>query len=131
MALALRHQFDIESNVLECVEDFKNLVRMLSMHNNDGPVVRAQMGKAWSSWNRIVRVLNGENASPCVCSKFFKSILQSVLLYCRETWNIVPALLARLEGLQLRCAYEIKKANWPKRGPGGSWVYPRMEDVMK
>ncbi len=114
MVLALWRQFDIDGKMLECVEVFKYFIRMLNMHDKDGPAMRAQLCKSHAIWNQIARVLDGENASPRVCRKFFKSIIQSILLYCSETWNIIPSLLARLEGFQLLCMYRIAKDNKPK-----------------
>ncbi len=114
----LRRQFYIDGKMLECVKVFKYLGRMVNIHDEDRPAVRAQLRKARACWNWIARILDGENASPRVCRKFFKSIVQSVLLYCSETWNLTPCLLRRLEGFQLRCAYQMAKANNPKRRPG-------------
>ncbi len=110
----MRRQFDIDGDILECVEVFKYLGRMLSMPDEDRPAVQEQLHKARASWNRIARVIYGKNASPHVCGKFFKSIVQSILLYCSETWNLIPSLLARLGEFQLCCAYQMEKANKPK-----------------
>ena len=63
-ALALRRQFNIDSDMLEYVEVFKYLGRMLHMHDEDRPAVRAELRKARACWNRIARVLDGKNASP-------------------------------------------------------------------
>ncbi len=87
--------------MLECVKIFRYLGRVLSMYNDDAHAVRAQLIKARSCWNRVGKVPRGENALPRVCGKFWKSIVQSILLYCSKTWVISPALLKRLEGLQI------------------------------
>ncbi len=101
------------------------------MYDDNVHTVHAQINKAHSCWNQLAMILNGENASRRVCGKFLKAVVQSVLLYCSETWALTPTLLARLEGFQLRCAYRMAKRHKPRRGPGGSWVYPRTADVLE
>ncbi len=104
---------------------------MLSMQDDDVHVVRAQLNKACSCWNRLDMILNGESASPRVCGKFLKAVVQSILLYCSETWALTLTLLTRLDGFQLRCVYRMAKRNKSRQGPGGSWVYPRSADVLE
>ncbi len=86
---------------------FKYLSRILSMHNINAHVVHAHLLKTRSYLNHVRKIFRGENASPCMCGKFWKSIVQSVLLYCSETWALTPALLRRLEEFQLLCAYKL------------------------
>ncbi len=110
---------------------FQYLGCMLSMHDDDTHVVRTHLAKAHSCWNWVALNLNGENASLCVCGKFWKAVMQSVLLYCSKTWVLTPTLLERLEGIQLRCTYQMAKWLKPQWGPGGSWVYPRSDNVLE
>ena len=42
-----------------------------------------------------------------VSAKFYKAIVQSVLLYSRKTWNLTKTALARLEGFHIRAAYRM------------------------
>ena len=69
-ALSLRRQFTADGDVLEQVEVFKYLGRLLSMSDDDAQAVRAQMVKAQKIWARVGRVLRAENASPRVCGYF-------------------------------------------------------------
>ena len=62
---------------------------------------------------------------------FYKAIVQSVLLYGSKTWNLGPAVLKRLEGFHIRCAYRMSRRHRPKRGPGGIWAYPASSDVLE
>jgi hypothetical protein len=63
-ALALRQQFTVHGDVLERVEVFKYLGRMMAQDNNNIQAIRAQLRKARATWARVGQVLWSENASP-------------------------------------------------------------------
>ena len=130
-ALALRQQFSVHGDVLERVEVFKYLGRLLAQDDDDIQAIRTQLRKARATWARVGQVLRSENASPRVAAKFYKAMVQAVLLYGSETWVLSPTALARLEGFHIRAAYRMAKRNRPRRGPGNQWVYPKSEDVLE
>ncbi len=131
-ALALRQQFTVHGDVLERVEVFWYLGRLLSQDDDDIQAVRSQLCKARETWARIGQVLRRENAPPRVSAKFYKAIVQSVLLYGSETWVLSPAAMARLEGFHIRAAYwMLAKEHVPRRGPNLQWVYPPSEAVLE
>jgi hypothetical protein len=115
-ALALRQQFTVHGDVLERVEVFRYLGRLLSQDDDNVQAVRNQLCKARGTWARIGQVLRRENAPPRVSAKFYKSIVQPVLLYGSETWVLSPAVMARLEGFHIRAAYRMAKRHVPRRG---------------
>ncbi len=104
---------------------------MLSQDNNDIQAVRSQLCKARGTWARVGQVLQRENAPPRVSTKFYKAIVQSVLLYGSETWVLSPAVLARLKGFHIRAAYRMAKKHVPRRGPNQQWVYPPSNKVLE
>ena len=57
LALALCQQFTIQDQVLERVNVFKYLGRLLSQDDDDVQAVRAQLRKARSTWARVGNVL--------------------------------------------------------------------------
>ena len=128
-AHALRQTFAVGEDVLERVEVFKYLGRLLSMDDNDAQAVRAQLRKARKVWARVGTVLKGEHASPKVCAKFYRAVVQAVLLYGSETWNLSAASLKRLEGFNIRCAWRMAEEHKPRRVEG-SWQYPTNDDVL-
>ncbi len=130
-ALALRQQFTVHGDVLERVEVFKYLGRMMAQDDDDIQAIRAQLRKARATWARVGQVLRSENASPPIAARFYQAIVQAILLYGSETWVISRTALARLEGFHIRAAYRMAKTNKPKRGPGNVWEYPRLVDVLK
>ena len=61
-ALALRQQFTVHGDVLERVEVFRYLGRLLSQDDDDIQAVRSQLCKARGTWARVGQVLRKENA---------------------------------------------------------------------
>jgi hypothetical protein len=129
--MALRQQFTVHGDVLERVEVYKYLGRMMAQDDDDIQAVRAQLRKARATWARVGQVLRRENATPFVAAWFYQAIVQAILLYGSETWVLTRTALARLEGFHIRAAYRMAKEHKPKRGPGNVWIYPKSEDVLR
>ncbi len=72
-----------------------------------------------------------ENTPLTVSAKFYKAVVQSVLLYASETWNLTKTALAQLEGFHIRTAYHMAKKHKPCRRLNHVWVYPNSQDVLK
>jgi hypothetical protein len=130
-ALALRCTFTVHGDVLERVEVFKYLGRLLAQDDDDVQAVRQQIRKARGTWARVGQVLRGENAAPRIAAKFYKAVVQSVLLYGSETWNLTETVLARLEGFHIRAAYRMARVHKPRKGLFGNWIYPSTKDVLE
>ena len=95
---------------MERVESFRYLGRILAQDDDDVRAVRSQIKKARGIWSRVGQVLQADNTPPKVSAKFYKAVVQLVLLYGSEMWN---------------------KKHKPRRGPNHVWVYPATEDVLK
>ena len=131
LALALWQQFSVHGDVLERVEVFKYLGRLLAQDDDDIQAIRAQLRKARATWARVGQVLRSKNTSPRVAAKFYTTVVQAVLLYGSKTWVLSTTALARLEGFHIRAAYRMVKQHKPRRGPGYQWIYPKSEDVLE
>jgi hypothetical protein len=131
LALALRRQFSVHEDVLERVEVFKYLGCLLAQDNDDAQAIRQQLQKARGVWARVGQVLPGENTAPRIAAKFYKAVVQAILLYGSETWNLTKSALARLEGFHVRAAYKMAREHRPKKGANREWVYPKTADVLK
>jgi hypothetical protein len=88
-------------------------------------------GRLYFAWARIGQVLRRENAPPRASAKFYKTIVQSILLYGSKTWVLSPTVMARLEGFHIRAVYRMAKKHVPRRGPDHQWVYPLSEAVLE
>ncbi len=76
-------------------------------------------------------MLRAENVPPHVAAKFYKAVVQAVLLYGSETWVLSTTALASLEGFHIRAAYRMAVRHKPRRGPGHGWIYPKSKDVLE
>jgi hypothetical protein len=85
LALALRHQFSVHGDVLECVEVFKYLGRLLAQDDDDAQAIQQQLRKARGVWAHVGQVLRRENTAPRIAAKFYKAVVQAVLLYRSKT----------------------------------------------
>jgi hypothetical protein len=56
--------------------------------------------------------------------------VQAVLLYGSETWSLSLSSIKHLEGLHIRTAWRMSGKK-PVRKEDGSWMYPRLEDVLQ
>ena len=101
------------------------------MDDNDVQAVRAQLRKARRVWMRVGNVLRGENASPKVCGMFYRAVVQAVLLFGSETWNLSDSMFKLLEGFHIRAAWRMAREHKPRKGDGGEWIYPASEDVLE
>jgi hypothetical protein len=104
---------------------------MMAQDDNDIQAVRHQLCKARGTWARIGQVLRSKNATPRVAAKFYKAVVQAVLLYGSETWNLTKAVLTRLEGFHIRAAYRMVEVYRPKRVARNRWEYPKTSDVLE
>ena len=76
-ALALRQQFMVHGDVFKV---FRCLGRLLLQDDNDIQAMQSQLCKARGMYARVRQVLRKENAPLRVSAKFYKAIVQSVLL---------------------------------------------------
>jgi hypothetical protein len=130
-ALAFCCQFLVHGDALEKVKVFKYPGRMMVQDNNDIQAMRHQLCKARGTWARIGQVLRSKNVTPWVATKFYKAVVQVVLLYGSETWNLMKAVLAWLEGFHVQAAYRMAQVHWPRQVAGNQWVYPKTSDVLE
>jgi hypothetical protein len=130
-ALALCCQFTVHGEALKKVEVFKYLGRMMAQDDNDVQAMRHQLRKARGTWAHVGQVLMSENATPRVAAKFYKAVVQAVLLYGSKTWNLTKAVLVQLEGFYVRAAYCMAQVHWPRRMAGNRWEYPKTSDALE
>ena len=58
-------------------------------------------------------------------------MVQTLLLYGSETWNLTKAVLAQLEGFHVRTAYKMARKHKPHKGLFGKWKYPLTKNVIE
>ncbi len=120
----LENWFLINGDETEQAELFQYIGRLLSQEDNNMRVVQKNMKKVQKCWNCISRVLRAEHASPCVCGMFYKAMVQAILLFGGETWNLKASLMKCLEGFHLRETWQMCHKHNPRRCLDGTWTYP-------
>ncbi len=130
LALALQREFTVNGSVLERIKVFKYLGQLLVQDDDDAQAIRQQMRKAQGVWAQVGQVLHGENVMPQVAAKFYKAVVQAILLYGSKTWNLSASSLARLEGFHIRVAYRMAREHQPRQGANHAWVYSKSADVF-
>ncbi len=76
-------------------------------------------------------MLTADNTLPKYSAKFYKAVVQSVLLYGSKPWNLLTTTLVRLEQFHIRAAYRMAKKHKSKKGPHHRGVYPHSSDVLQ
>jgi hypothetical protein len=104
---------------------------MMAQDNNNAQAMQYQLCKARGTWARIGQVLRSENATPRVVAKFYKAVVQAVLLYGSETWSLMKAVLARLKRFHVQAAYRMAQVHRPRRVARNQWVYPKTSDALE
>ncbi len=118
-------------SVLELIKVFQYLGCLFGQDNDDAQAIWQQMRKARGLRARVGQVLHGENVMPCVAAKFYKAVVQAILLYGSKTWNLMGSALARLEGFYICVAYKMAQKYRLRRGANRVWVYPKLADVLE
>ena len=78
--------FEAYGKPLETVSTLKYLGRVMTTGDDDWPAVVGNLLKVRKSWGRLSRILSREGADKRVSGKFFKAVVQAVLLFGEETW---------------------------------------------
>ena len=120
--------FTAKGEPLESVSVFRYLGRPLSAFDVDWPAIYRNLSKARARWARISRVLSHEGADPKVSGVFYKTVVNSVLLYGCETWVVSPQVLRVLGGFHHRVARRLSGLMPSLRQ--GEWYYPPLEDAL-
>lgn len=122
--------FTVNGRMLEKVDVFKYLGRLLVMNDDDGPALVRNLSRARSQWGRFSPVLTREGASPKVMGYFYQAVVQAVLLFSVESWVLTPPMLRCLEGFHHRAVRRIAKMGPSQRNGGREWVYPPIAEAL-
>ena len=122
--------FTVDNNPIQRVNQFKYLGRILDSADDDTHAALRQLDRARARWGRIAKVLTAEGATPKVMGKFYKAVVQTVLLYGSESWTISDNMMKRLRSFHTRIArYICRKHICPLED--GSWFYPSTDEVLE
>ena len=93
------------------MEVFKNLGRLFAFDDNNIQAVQSNLKKACGLWARV------------------SHMVQAVILFTSETWNLSHLAMQCLEGFHLKVARRMT-GMVPKKGVDGTWYYPSPKDAL-
>jgi hypothetical protein len=75
----------------------------------DSTAVNYNLRKAHITWGRVSVILKREGANLKTMGNFYKAIVQLILLYARETWQLQLQTTKILESFHHKVASHIRK----------------------
>ena len=64
--------------------------------DDDTICIREQLQRARRKWGRIAKVLKREGANAVIMARFYRAIVQAVLLYGAESWTLTRRNMDKL-----------------------------------
>ena len=119
-----------EAEQIEGVEVFKYLRRLLDRSDDDWLVVLRNISKAMQVWGRLGKLLQREGAEPAVSAKFYRAVVQAVLLFGVETRVLSAPMMQRLEGAHVSFLRQVTQKQATQRRDG-SWRQMTAEAVLQ
>jgi hypothetical protein len=99
--------FTIDGEEIEKVKQFRYLGRPILQNDSDYGAIRYNIAKAQGKCRMFSRILAREGAKPKVMGKFYKAVVQSVLLYGSETWCLTLSQYDTLNAFHVSAARRI------------------------
>ena len=87
---SMERAFEAYGKPLETLDTFKYLGRLMTAGDDDWPEVVGNLVKPQNSWGRLLLILSREGADKRVSGKYFKAVVQAVLLFGAETLVLTP-----------------------------------------
>jgi acetyltransferase-like isoleucine patch superfamily enzyme len=111
-------------------KNFKYLGRIINESDDDLPAVENQPKKARQVWARISRIIEKKtNCSIKIMSTFYKSIVQTILLYGSESWVLMQFIIDKLNSFHHMCARHITGRHI--RLEDDVWIYPNTRITLQ
>ena len=82
------------------------------------PSVMRNIMKSRHVWGRLGKLLRREGEEPTVSEKFYREVVQAVLLFGAETWVLTETMMQWLEGAHVILLRQVtrKHATWWRNG---------------
>ena len=96
---------------LKCVKDFKYLGSWISSSEKD---MNTRIGLAWAAANKMDIIWQSAMRTELKI-QFFRSTVESVLLYGSESWTLTKKMEKRLDGNYTRLLRKVKNITWKEK----------------
>ena len=114
---------------MEPAKAFPYLIRTVSYNNSDWAALYHNLSKTRKWWEMAEKVVRKTEAEVRVQRMIYKEIVQSVLLYGRDIWVVMRAMLKVLEGLYHRTARRVAEMT-ERRTTSGEWEWPPVDNSL-
>ena len=92
--------------------------------DNDWPALLLNIRRKRQVWGLLGKLLRRDGADPIILEKFYRVVVQAVILFGSETWVLTAALIKNLEGVHVgflqevtdKMALRIWDNKWKKEG---------------
>jgi len=122
--------FTIDGTPLESVGSFPYLGRAETRTDADWGALYLNLRKACYKWYKLSKLITREDANPKIFGKFYKGVVQTVLLFGSESWTFTESMMNVLKGFHHRAARRMANM-MAYKGPGDKWIYPPLEEALK
>ena len=85
----------------EGLDAFKYLWQVLNWTHGDWPAVLRDIRKSRQVWGRLGKLLRQESAYRITTEKFYRVVVQAVLLFGAKKWVMSAAMLNNIEGVHV------------------------------
>ena len=109
---------------------FKYLGILLEHSDKDWSAVLHYIRKSSQVWGRLHKILQREGAEPIASGKFYRAVVQSVILLGANTWVLTEAMIQQLEGLHMIFFIQVTRRQ-ETRQRYGSWQQVPSEAVLQ
>ena len=79
----------------------ERLGRVLHMLDKDWSSVLCNIRRARQVWGSLGKLLRSEEVDLIVSAKFYRAVVQAVLLFGAETWFLTAEMLQKIEGVHV------------------------------
>ena len=122
-------RFEVDGKTIKRVKAFTYLGRILSEDDDDTKCITTQIARARAKWWRIAKILKSKGANAKIMGKFYKAVIQAVLLYGAESWVLTKESTRKLNSFHLRAVRHMSGQHIKKVGDN-KWEYPRHEELL-
>ena len=88
-----------------------------------------QIARAKAKWWRMAKILKSQGANSKIMAKFYKAVIQAVLLYSSELWVLTKANIRKLNSFHLRVVRHMTGKHI-KKTSNDTWEYPRHKELL-
>ena len=108
---------------------FKCLGQVPAAEEDDWPSVVRNLWHARQNWAWLTQILSREGADARTLRQIYLTVVQLVLLYRSDSLVLTLCMKIVLGIFHHRVAHRLTGRK-PKRGRGGGWIYPPLDDAM-